>query len=745
MKRNIFSVILSCLLLLAAGCAHTDEPVTAPLENGSRMVRFHAKVDQRWNASDTAAETRAPSSTVENVVKDIWVFQFDGTDKNTNTLVSPPKYLTGMDVASAESVALRDGGNDDQRVVLLANYDDPDIRWGFTAGQTTFAELEQRMLEIKEEAELYPNGAILMYADKVMKVNSSTPQDIQFDMAYPMARLNLALSCTDPNIIIEDIRVGNVPVKMDMFGNPGATAIYPEQGMVKHILYDAVDGSAVNSVAQTFVWYVPQNLQGVAAQSTRPETKNIYAPQGATYITVRARDASTDSPVLYTFYPGEDTTGDFNIRSSHSYNMTVTITGRNSATVDSRIDDREIVSYAGDASNTYILNPPASGKTTYRIYPTQVDLFWGQRYENVPENMLYDDEPWTVELVWMDEPGMVGTGGGAITLSKDTGAGVNDYFDVTVPAGAAQGNFTVRIYRTNDAMETTLWSWLFWLTDYDPDISRLATAKGTYIYPVSNGNVYRLTKSAPDNDAPDLWADGGIYAGSFLMDRHIGERESYHNYDNSRKGGLHFMWGRKDPWPMSSATDMTGSPVAFTHDRYNEYSPADYVTDPLLFAYYNVSSMSGKNWGDKYLQLTTVEESAAADSKSIFDPCPPGWRVPNAHTFADLRNGTTIKADGRGLNYTKDAIRAYRYWPYVEVNGVYPVGGNMTFVSAFSRNTTGSVVATGGMWTNFSDPVYSNGLHRRSEIDVSGSCGPDGTNIYTVSATSVRCVSMHRR
>lgn len=64
---------------------------------------------------------------------------------------------------------------------------------------------------------------------------------------------------------------------------------------------------------QTYVWYIPQNLQGTKT-NTDPTQKNKLAPANSFYIRMFADSDNNGSSYLYTLYPGGNTTDDFNLK-----------------------------------------------------------------------------------------------------------------------------------------------------------------------------------------------------------------------------------------------------------------------------------------------------------------------------------------------------------------------------------------------------------------------------------------------
>lgn len=747
-KMKISNIFLCTFaLLVLSSCVKDEQTEPTNVAGAEVLLGFEFKQAKDWTDISSSSQTRAASTAAEQVVNDIWVFQFDGTDENSSTLVSPPKYMDVITMGPNESLPFVDSGTDIQNIVIVANTGNPDMKWGVTVGQTTLSYIKEKTITIASEEGLMPNGGLLMFGSKATAINASTPSPLQATMSYPMARIKLGLKCTAADVEVCGIRVYNVPAVIDIFGKSGVTPTYPDE-TIDYLSYDYMPVSGVDATEKEFVWYMPQNLRGSAAGSTSVHDKNIYAPKLATYVTVFAKDKNTGGAITYTFYPGADMVSDCNIRSGNTYNMHINIVGHKNAIVDSRIEDLSVVSFDGDPANCYLLNPPAAGETIFRIYPSQVDVYWGQRYANEPDNMLRDDVAWKVKLLWMDEPGMVKTTTDAITLHKDGGTGYNDCFEIKVPSTSAHGNFVLALYKASDVEQTPLWSWHFWVTDYNPDVKQLHKVGGKLVYKVNSGNVYRLMNSR--GKSPDLWCDGAVYENSFLMDRYVGEMvdDALYSANNRNditkaKGSLHFQWGRKDPFPVyTGITDITGASVSIDRITTGTNSVQESIYSPMVYMR-NISYAAQTLWGDKYLPVISnvvpTDNEFNNKGKSIFDPCPPGWMLPNTGTFADFEEGYTVYAPDRGLGFYQlnndgtTTFRAVRYWPYINQNGTYPVGGRIMFVSGLYRDSVNNLGDKGGFWVNYSG---------RSIAIAILNIGKEVDNLSE--AVNARCVSMPR-
>ena len=110
--------------------------------------------------------------------------------------------------------------------------------------------------------------------------------------------------------------------------------------------------------------------------------------------------------------------------------------------------------------------------------------------------------------------------------------------------------------------------------------------------------------------------------------------------DSKGKPGLLYQYGRKDPFTgsigSSSPALVTPSSAAWTtDDRVVDVETS--IQNPTVL--YGVAKSAVPDW-------TTSEEDlwgASSEEKSIYDPCPPGYRVPMAGADMDMNENPDIK------------------------------------------------------------------------------------------------------
>jgi uncharacterized protein (TIGR02145 family) len=171
-----------------------------------------------------------------------------------------------------------------------------------------------------------------------------------------------------------------------------------------------------------------------------------------------------------------------------------------------------------------------------------------------------------------------------------------------------------------------LWSWHLWLTNYNPDNAPLSWQEGVYSYPVTGGAVHRYSGGA--------WATAA-YTDKFIMDRNFGAASAARADGLAKTRGLYYQFGRKEPFPAASVLLYDGTGVALPRyhgdgDCISRVSGATAlktaVQHPCNFYcpesgdWLQSNPYAGTSWNNPTWQTSTT--------KSLFDPCPPGWWLP---------------------------------------------------------------------------------------------------------------------
>ena len=232
----------------------------------------------------------------------------------------------------------------------------------------------------------------------------------------------------------------------------------------------------------------------------------------------------------------------------------------------------------------------------------------------------------------------------------------NGYIAFQTAYAFKEGNAVIA---AKDANGTILWSWHIWLTDQ----------------PL--GQVY--------------YNNAGT-----MMDRNLGATSA--TPGDVGAIGLLYQWGRKDPFLGSSSISsntVAKSTIVWpsTVSSNSNTGTITYTTaNPTTFITYNNSNYDWYYTGSSSTDNTrwTTSES----NKSIYDPCPAGWRVPDggdngvwskALGSSDNFSGYAYDSTNKGMNFSSKLGSASIIW--------YPTSGCRDY-----RNGSLYFVANSGVY-----------------------------------------------
>ena len=240
--------------------------------------------------------------------------------------------------------------------------------------------------------------------------------------------------------------------------------------------------------------------------------------------------------------------------------------------------------------------------------------------------------------------------------------------------GTQQGNALIGLF---NAGGECVWSWHIWVANYDPE---------------SSAQKYS--------------------SGDIFMDRNLGTVGT--DYTKVTACGLYYQWGRKDPFPHPASFTNNARPASFIyHDNYAygtirpedhdarevmsvkwatqhpttfirkaDYEvdePEEDVLDWLFRSHHNL-------WGNTTEQGYDVSKVCR---KTIYDPCPPGWRVPDACDFEGIAMSQTQLP--YCVNIVYSGTKTARY----------PAGGTFDGDSYSGAGTYGQVYTNTPYFWNF--------------------------------------------
>ena len=258
----------------------------------------------------------------------------------------------------------------------------------------------------------------------------------------------------------------------------------------------------------------------------------------------------------------------------------------------------------------------------------------------------------------------------------------DNYIAFATPSTLKNGNAVIA---AKDASGNILWSWHIWVcSGYNPS----STAQTYY------------------NSAGKM------------MDRNLGATSA--TPGNVGSLGLLYQWGRKDPFLGSSSissNSMAASTLSWPSAESSTSSNgtiAYSVKNPTTFIKYNSSN------GDWYYTGSSSTDNTRWQTiKTIYDPCPPGWKVPaggssgvwykavgSSSTFSYTWNSTN-----KGMNFSAKFGSSSTIW--------YPAAGHL----GFSDGSLKSVGLYGYWWSCTPSGSYAYSLYLTSNGNVGTSSG----------------------
>ncbi len=707
MKLKYCCLFIGVLLLLS-GCK--DELFSEYNQEKEDLVYLPLSCRIAKEVSGNSdVSSRATNGSDAQKVNNIWLFEFDGTD-NSSLLLTNPQYIEITNENISAGVIPSDSP---VRLLFIANTNLSTINWKATKGVTTYEDILKISDDYyrEEEASGLENDNVVMCGTMDGTIHLGSQLDPELYRSISKIELNLTVSA-DCKYEVISARLCNVPSKIYWADylryEQSENEITPSPLVSKFRAYsDAEPDKLSAGNTRTYTWYMPRNARGVFKNDQGDQkSKNQLAPGNATYIEIYAIDTSPDSNGggrYYRIFPGADLTTDFNILPNRRYNLSFTITNK-TVGEDSRIVGVEDVIFT-EAANCYILNPPIGGKAISYTIPAleQANKFFDRStggYTDIIKStdsfggFKTIDQTWTCKVIWCDNPDMIAFGHYTeesadklyMPVYSGNGAG-NKVIKVVVPplTQSQHGSLCIGLFDTSG---TCRWSWLLWVTDYNPDIPIIIDPL-KFTYSVPGGQVdryasgyfgYRTPTSGETTLTPlynkvyDSSANNEkyFYNRSYMMDRNLGARAAYGV--SAECGGHLYQYGRKDPFqPRWTLYDGDGNDTKlFTKTNgggmWNKTEVAnkdgkytilmsDAIANPTTLI---LGTSTSTPWLGTTSENTTFFEGTINTPyyvwqdptliaqpasgvntrpwnkvrKSLFDPCPPGWQIPTSQSSA---------------------------------------------------------------------------------------------------------------
>lgn len=291
---------------------------------------------------------------------------------------------------------------------------------------------------------------------------------------------------------------------------------------------------------------------------------------------------------------------------------------------------------AGASANCIVMQPNSTTLITMSQVMAEAEAYGNEGVRSEPR--IREEDVVTMNWVWSDVPGNTQDGSGAngalsFIEKIDNTEGRNARFRIT--AGRSEGNVIVAAKVKRDGDDEIVWAWHLWITKDNPT-SRIF-------------NIEYKSAGEPEANSPDAGRN------MLIMDRNLGAMS---NVSKSHAAtGLLYQWGRKDPLPSKPVntsllatiytpehpdngieqTVFANSPTDFDFAFQNpgafiyaQHNAPEYVSASASFW----CEFKNKEWVSKLWYNKVSAPYGWRTFKSVYDPCPEGWRLPSYGAFA---------------------------------------------------------------------------------------------------------------
>ncbi len=667
MRFNIIYVLSLVMAFTLTSCID-DEPLSGPgCGVDDSPLQFSVRSFDEGTRSAEPSDNPEPETEDEKKIENFWLFQF----KPDGTQLAAPKYYSVPDgqlntvTANAYNELTK---NTPMTIYVVTNL-----------GSTWTASDYDTLEKVKAAAipSPYPIRIIsdASRTDKLLipmsgQVDNVTVTDkslIVVPVTRMYAKVKIQANFHVENMSVYDVTVYNMPWYcrvapvggVDANGEPAAVPL-PENTYLLNRSFSSTD--AIND---WITLYVPENIRGEVTGADKTTSTNI--PENALNIDIRAKYDGMDFD--FTVYPGENATNNFNVRRNCVYRVTV--------------DVLNATDQHKPSSNCYVVKP--NSKVTFEPY-NRIET--GGDY-SISDYLNPEDEDLrihTTEIIWQTKD-CIGdnTDGSRVTFTLDEENPIHS--KLTVLTGA-EGNALVGAKNSKGEI---IWSWHIWVTQNEPDNFRDAIVFKTYAWdgsgihnsapripgygvmpcnlgalaytPASYGRadfatygmMYQWGRKDPfppfTRTTGTLYTDGwldytnqnaGTHYGnnnSTVVQKTSGTTESYlfHTILKSDISGKNKVrYGIANPTVYIAATKTLDNPNDYWLAGIDRLNPAfaDYTDNGNWCP--DEKDQGDELWGgllvDGSMKSLHIQDDAYlfdnyGSEKSIFDPCPTGWRV----------------------------------------------------------------------------------------------------------------------
>ena len=684
--------------------------------------------------TETKTITEDPLATAKpDKLYGLEIWQYD----TANGALKGGKSIGDVEIGTSFNVTLDATDTESQLLIIARGYHDSNYTVGSLSGKGLSAAQEivvssSIINKITNEAYQTDKSAInampyILFLPKVKvkqdggtyKIQSSEGADIRILLRRLACRLTIVwknvLANTKYNL--KQVLLQSIPTEYQLIPSVGNVA-YPS-------LMDQYTTISIPDIKEegSYTCWLPTVVRGDSpnAISAYYRTKE-NAPNGSVYVSLISQNpADSKKKLNYRVYLGGTSSQNFDLKENTNYIYKITMSHSTLPVNDHRVT---IIDPIPASENNNNVLPTAN---CFMIQPGVAFCFDPFKFEvnGDRDNLNETLKSWSdkkggiayVRVIWQTkENGDVGDPVlGVVTsdtdhtnivdIKKNDGSSVSKGSTLTtinqgciycrVAPNTSGGNGLIAAYDSNDDI---LWSWHIWVTDYSPD----ATINQS-IYEPANKRKQKYTYRCQDQYP--------------MMDRNLGANIGYTEIpeseeERSKANGLHYQWGRKDPFPSSysvvAVTDIEVSVNGPTKGMLNLYQPDgfsfyqrnyDSRSNPPYSVVYQTPTIYYGNWNS----YADARWQTTSGIKNEHDPCPVGWRVASYKNFesfftedgydqstsqtanvpVNMKNSSSVLADGGALLYYED--KGAGHTTYFRFNGYQRYSDRFMYVGVMTN------------------------------------------------------------
>lgn len=657
-----------------------SSPASEPEEGGLVETSLNLAVSGILVNAQSVTRAAVTAGSEEKRVDNIWVFQYDSS---TGGQLIRPRYYTISDQSELENLPVllkpdKDGSR--SNVCVVANTSDSE--WGTKNDFSTYGKLKAMALPLSctpqrkgEESIAIPMEGSSVSVEVTDTGTVTVPVTRMF--AKLVIKIELGKNIAD-KLTLSTINVKRIPlysrVESLLPEDESKAASYPDDLTWTDAYAFTVTGGYLED---GYIIYVPENIQGTTTNGEAyPKEKQNGAPANALYLSLYGKDTDGNGYTFEKFYPGENNYNNFNIKRNYVYNVTVNIDG--------------LEPQSNPSSNCFLVLP--GERLAFEPY-YRTETGGGYKFTDYLDP---DDETLVkvidrVGIIWQTE-----------NTIGDNSNGDLVWFDKEAKKIYVQtkeeGNALIAAYNKDGEI---IWSWHVWVTGNDPANTGNAIIYTTYAWDrqgikydpqkydrISGRAVMTCNLGAlsnfPDEEKKSKDTYGMLYqwgrkdpfppmktttkANKYY--KYDSDNANIYVYDNSHKQISMTTYGYEndtdelfktvlttDIMPQTNAGGIIYSirhPTIFIAgaNRLNRASggynnPANYLNrgdwlpghDEKLWG--AVERNENMEYYSYYKEKTIWRNYG--DKKTIFDPCPAGWRVPPGDLWLGFtKNGRNV-------------------------------------------------------------------------------------------------------